>query len=350
MQFDAPWAFLLAPVAAALPLLRHWTARRQAGLTFSSAALASSVAPSWRQRMAWLPLALQVASLLLLVVALARPREGQEQVVDVSRGVAIELVVDRSSSMRVPMAPGQDSPSRLQAAKAVLARFIRGDDSGLAGRSHDLIGLITFARYAETILPLTLAHDAAGGFLRSIELAGKGSAEDGTAIGDAIALAAARLHTAEEELRASGAAATYEIKSKVIVLLTDGINNPGPREPLAAAELARDWGITVHAIGIAADETVRSSGNTTLFRLGRREIDEAALRAIAETTGGLFRIAGDARALHEVYREIDALERSEIESVRYVSYRERFVPWALAAAACMFAATLLSATVLRRSP
>ncbi|MDE0221929.1 MAG: VWA domain-containing protein [Spirochaetaceae bacterium] len=349
MQFEAPWAFLLAPLAAALPLLRHLAARRQAGLTFSSAALPAAVAPSWRQRLAWLPLALQVASLLLLVVALARPREGQEQVVDVSRGVAIELVVDRSSSMRVPMAAGQDSPSRLQAAKAVLARFIRGDDSGLQGRSQDLIGLITFARYAETILPLTLAHDAAGGFLRGIELAGKGSAEDGTAIGDAIALAAARLHTAEEELRASGAGATYEIKSKVIVLLTDGINNTGTREPLAAAELARDWGITVHAIGIA-DESVRSSGTTTLFRLGGREIDEAALRAIAETTGGLFRIAGDARALHEVYREIDALERSEIESVRYVSYRERFVPWALAAAACMFAATLLSASVLRRSP
>ncbi|MDE0230543.1 MAG: VWA domain-containing protein [Spirochaetaceae bacterium] len=349
MQFEAPWAFLLAPVVAALPLLRHWAGRRQAGLTFSSAALPAAVTPSWRQRLAWLPLALQVASLLLLVVALARPREGQEQVVDVSRGVAIELVVDRSSSMRVPMAAGPDSPSRLQAAKAVLARFIRGDDSGLQGRSQDLIGLVTFARYAETILPLTLAHDAADGFLGGIELAGKGSAEDGTAIGDAIALAAARLHTAEEELRASGAGATYEIKSKVIVLLTDGINNTGTREPLAAAELARDWGITVHAIGIA-DESVRSSGTTTLFRLGGREIDEAALRAIAETTGGLFRIAGDARALHEVYREIDALERSEIESVRYVSYRERFVPWALAAAACMFAAVLLSATVLRRSP
>ena len=350
MQFEAPWAFLFAPAVAALPLFRHWAARRQAGLTFSSAALASAVAPSWRQRLAWLPLALQVASMLLLVVALARPREGQEQVVDVSRGVAIELVVDRSSSMRVPMAADQADPSRLQVAKEVLERFIRGDDAGLAGRSQDLIGLISFARHAETILPLTLAHDAADGFLRGIRLAGKGSAEDGTAIGDAIALAAARLHTAEEELRASGAAATYEIKSKVIVLLTDGINNTGTREPLAAAELARDWGITVHAIGIAADQTVRSSGNTTLFRLGGREIDEATLSAIAETTGGLFRIAGDARALHEVYREIDALERSEIESVRYVSYRERFVPWALAAAACMFAAAVLSATVLRRSP
>lgn len=349
MQFESPWLLLLAPVVAALPLLRHWTASRQTGLTFSSAALPAAVAPSLRHRMAWLPLALQTVSLLFLVVAVARPREGQERVVDIRRGVAIELVVDRSSSMRVPMAAGPDSPSRLQAAREVLARFIGGDDAGLDGRPNDLIGLVTFARYAETIVPLTLAHDAADGFLSTIELA-EGRAEDGTAIGDAIALAAARLRTAEEELHASGADTPYEIKSKVIVLLTDGINNTGARGPLEAAELARDWGITVHAIGIATEETVRSSGSTSVLRLGRREIDEATLQAVADTTGGLFRIAGDARALHEVYREIDALERSEIQSLRYVSYRERFVPWALAAAAAMVAASLLSATVLRRSP
>ena len=349
MQFESPWVLLLAPLVAVLPLLRHWAAARHAGLTFSSAALPAAVTPSLRQRVAWLPLVLQVASLVLLVVALARPREGQEQVVDVRRGVAIELVVDRSSSMSAPMIARQDGPSRLQAAKEVLRRFVAGDDSGLQGRSNDLIGLVTFARYAETILPLTLAHDAAGGFVQGIELA-EGRAEDGTAIGDAIALAAARLHTADEELRASGDGASYEIKSKVIVLLTDGINNTGTRDPIEAARLARDWGITVHAIGIAADETVRSTGNTTLFRIGRGEIDEAALSAIAETTGGLFRIAGDTQALHEVYREIDALERSEIHSLRYVSFRERFVPWALAAGIGMFVAAVLSATVLRRSP
>ena len=350
MQFEHPWALLLLPVVAALPVLRYWTGRLRVGLGFSAAAIAGGMRPSLRHRLIWLPVALQMLALLLLVIALARPREGQERVVDVSRGVAIELVLDRSGSMGVPLVPQRDGPSRLQAAKEVLSRFIHGDDAGLTGRADDLIGLVTFARYAETILPLTLAHGAAEGFLRRIEVATERS-ENGTAIGDAIALAAARLHTAEEQLAASGEGDTYEIKSKVIVLLTDGRNNTGTRSPLQAAELARDWGITVHAIGIAAAAPAASSpGPATLLQLSRGEINERVLRAIAETTGGLFRIAGDGEALRAVYHEIDQLERSEIESVRYLSYRERFVPLALAAALCVAASALLGATVLRRSP
>ena len=349
MQFESPWALLLLPAVAALPLLRHLLARRRVGLGFSSATLASALRPSLRHRLVWLPAALQVLALLLLVVALARPREGQERVVDVSRGVAIELVLDRSGSMGTPLTPQQDSSNRLQVAKEVLSRFIHGDDTGLGGRGDDLIGLVTFARHAETVLPLTLAHDAADGFLRSIELATE-RAEDGTAIGDALALAAARLQRAEEQIAVDGedGGGRYEIKSKVIVLLTDGLNNTGSRTPREAAELARDWGITVHAIGLAGAPAPR--GTAGMQRLPRVEIDERELRAIAETTGGLFRVAGDADALSAVYREIDQLERSEIESVRYLSYRERFVPLALAAALCILGAALLNATVLRRSP
>ena len=349
MQFEDPWALLLLPVAAASPLLRHWVSRRRVGLGFSSVALAGAVPPSLRQRLTWLPVALQVVALLLLLLALARPREGQERVVDVSRGVAIELVLDRSGSMGASMTAQQDSGNRLQAAKEVLSRFIHGDDAGLDGRADDLIGLITFARYAETVLPLTLAHGAVDGFLRNVEVATE-RAEDGTAIGDALALAAARLRTAEEQLAAAGDGEGYEIKSKVIVLLTDGLNNTGTRTPLQAAELARDWGITIHAIGLAAAPPASSGGAASLLRLPRVEIDERELRAIADATGGLFRVAGDAAALSAVYREIDQLERSEIESVRYLSYRERFVPLALAAALCVAAAALLNATVLRRSP
>ena len=347
MQFESPWVLLLLPAVAGLPLLRHLIARRRVGLGFSSATLAAAARPSLRHRLVWLPVALQVLALPLLVVALARPREGQERVVDVSRGVAIELVLDRSGSMGTPLTAQQDSRNRLQAAKEVLSRFIHGDEAGLEGRDDDLIGLVTFARYAETVLPLTLAHDAADGFLRSIELATERS-EYGTAIGDALALAAARLHRAEAQLAADGDSSTYEIKSKVIVLLTDGLNNTGARTPREAAELARDWGITVHAIGLAG--APESRGGAGMLRRPRVEMDERELRAIAEITGGLFRIAGDADALSAVYREIDQLERSEIEAVRYLSYRERFVPLALAAALCILAASLLEATVLRRSP
>lgn len=347
MQFEHPWALLLLPAVGLLPLLRRRLGRRRVGLDFSAAALAAAVRPSLRQRLVWLPAALQAAALLLLVTALARPRQGQERVVDVSRGVAIELVLDRSGSMGIPLTARPDSGSRLAAAKEVLSRFIHGDGAGLAGRGDDLIGLITFARYAETVLPLTLAHGAADGFLRSVEVATERS-EDGTAIGDALALAAARLRTAGEQLAADSGGRGYEIKSKVIVLLTDGLNNTGTRTPLEAAELARDWGITIHAIGLAA----APAGGAAAGLPGRPggQIDERELRAIAGATGGLFRIAGDAAALRAVYREIDQLERSEIGAVRYLSYRERFVPLALAAALAIAGAALLNATLLRRSP
>lgn len=348
MQFEHPWALLLLPVVGLLPLLRRRLGRRRVGLDFSAAALAAAARPSLRQRLVWLPAALQVAALLLLTAALARPRQGQERVVDVSRGVAIELVLDRSGSMGVPLAARPDSGSRLAAATEVLSRFIHGDGAGLGGRGDDLIGLITFARYAETVLPLTLAHGAADGFLRSVEVA-RGRSEDGTAIGDALALAAARLHTAGEQLAADAGGRDYEIKSKVIVLLTDGLNNTGTRTPLEAAELAADWGITIHAIGLAAAPAAGAAGAGLPGRPGG-QIDERELRAIAAATGGLFRVAGDAAALRAVYREIDQLERSEIGAVRYLSYRERFVPLALAAALAIAGAALLNATLLRRSP
>ncbi len=345
MQFESPWALLLLPVVALLPLVRYWAGRARRGLRFSSAAVPGAVRPSFRRRLVAVPQALLVLALALLVVALARPREGQEQVVDVSRGIAIELVLDRSSSMGLPLGSQPQSASRLDVAKEVLGRFVHGDGAGLTGRADDMIGLVTFARYANTILPLTLAHGAVDGFLPGIELAAPRGGEDGTALGDAIALAAARLQLAEEELRAragtgadataadTGETATYEIKSKVMVVLTDGRNNTGERTPLEAAGLARDWGITVHAVG-----------------LGGGEMDATTLRAIAEATGGLFRTAADPQALHAVYREIDQLETSELESIRYLSYRERFVPLALAALACAALAALLGNTVLRRSP
>ena len=173
--------------------------------------------------------------------------------------------------------------------------------------------------------------------------------QDGTAIGDALALAAARLRVAEEAL---GTRDDYEIKSKVIILLTDGSQNAGQRTPAEAAELAAGWGIKVYAIGIgvgAPEQTVRTALGT--FRLpAGQPVDAAGLQAVAERTGGLFRLAEDTESLIAVYGEIDRLEKSEVESVRYVDFRERFGPWALAALGAAVAAAVLAATVFRRTP
>ena len=362
LVWDAPGMLLLAIPVALLPLLRWQLAQRRPGRRFSSSTLALAAAPSLRRRLLWLPSALLSAALLLLVVALARPQQGLERVVDVNRGVAIELVVDRSGSMGELMTRADGSQaSRLQVVKEMAGLFVSGDGQALAGRSNDLVGLVTFARYPDTVMPLTLSHDSVAGFLDSVRLVTQRQ-EDGTALGDALALAAARLRRAEEELSqraatdrpAGGADAVrgtaYEIKSKVIVVLTDGRNNVGSRAPLQAAQLAAEWGIKIYAIGIG---NAAAGGGDSLFRaLTQRaaSLDMPTLEALAEATGGLAREVTDANALREVYREIDRLEKSEVQAVRYLSRRERFVPLVIAALALLVVAALIEGAVLRRSP
>jgi Ca-activated chloride channel family protein len=246
--------------------------------------------------------------------------------------------------------------NRLEVAKQVFLEFVQGNKGTLAGRPNDLIGLITFARYADTACPLTLAHDALSTFVEPIELVNR-KPEDGTAIGDAIALAAARLQKAEETLLQQTLAAdqqesSYEIKSKIIILLTDGEQTAGKRTPREAAELAQKWGIKIYAIGIGSKDSLLKIPSIfgTRFMQRSRGVDKQTLSQLAETTSGLFRMAEDGDALRAIYAEIDKLEKSEIESVRFVDYKERFSLFALAGLIVLLLETLLRTTWLRRSP
>ncbi|MBN1674403.1 MAG: VWA domain-containing protein [Kiritimatiellae bacterium] len=353
MHIDSPWAFLLLLVIPALFALR-WRYGRRGTMRFSTTVNAGRAGRSLRQRLLWLPHALRVAALALLTVGLARPQQGRERVRDISKGVAMEMVVDRSSSMGSEMEYDRQRLNRLEVVKRVFEKFVHGDGNGLKGRPNDLIGMIGFARYPDTICPLTLGHGALSEFLKGMKLAQPRSAEDGTAIGDALALAAARLKTAEETLaRQTGEDRNkYEIKSKIIILLTDGAQTAGKRAPLQGADLAAKWGIKVYAIGVGGAEGVARSRDPFfqfLQRMGSG-VDERTLEAIAERTGGLFRMAESAEALQEIYMEIDRLERTEIESVRYMDYREVFAFWTLAALLALALETALGCTVFRRIP
>ena len=244
MILATPWAFLALII---LPIIfyREYTRRGTARLRFSSVQLFSARV-SFRQRLIYLPLALRLAAIALIIFGMARPQTGLEKIQDVSKGVAIEMVIDRSGSMGAEMEFDGKAMTRLEAVKRVFAEFVQGNDQELAGRSNDLIGMVSFAKFADTICPLTLGHGALAGFLETFTLVPRDSQENRTAIGDAIALAAARLKTAEEVLaRQTGADADkYEIKSKIMILLTDGENNAGQYAPLEAAELAKSR--TVH--------------------------------------------------------------------------------------------------------
>ncbi len=349
-RFASPWMFLLLGL---IPAAWYWSRRGKArpAVRFSSTAEAREAGRSLRQGLLGAPRWLRIAALVLLVIALARPQQGTERVHDTSRGIAIEMVVDRSSSMSAQFRYRGRKVNRLEVALELFREFVLGGSGELKGRPADLIGLITFARYADTICPLTLAHDAVVGFLPTIKIVQQQS-EDGTAIGDAVALAAARLKTVEETLaRQSGTRRDYQIKSKVIILLTDGQNNAGRRTVKQAAELAASWGVKIYAIGIGGRtaSTIQTPFGIYTIPVGEG-VDEEALKTLAETTGGMYRVAEDAGALRAIYGRIDQLEKSEIETTRYLDYHERFTPFALAGLALLAAAVLLECTLLRRIP
>ena len=351
-RFETPWAFLalLAPVA--LLLWRRWRKPPRPALPVAGLALFRAVRPTWRLRLRWLPAAVAALGWILLTIALARPQHGQEQFRNISHGIAIEMVIDRSGSMRSPMAYQGRALNRLETVKSVFREFVFGDrKEGLGGRHQDLLGVIAFAHYPYTSCPLTLDHNALDFALKNVRLITEDSDENGTAIGDAVAMAVARLVSAEKTLAAQTKrdASTYQIKSKVIILLTDG-QDEGPHTYAIgeAAELAKKHGIKVYSIAIVSGTDLVSTPLGTMVGLSP-SYDTTEIEAMAKATGGLFRTCDNAQALEDIYREIDRLEKSEVEAVRYVTHRELFFPFALAGALALLMTLLLKTTLFRRT-
>jgi Ca-activated chloride channel family protein len=350
MNFAAPWAFI-ALLAIPLLIYRELGQKRQSAVIFPSLQLAAAAGPSLKIKLRYLPLLLRIIALILLITALARPQEGIEKVYDVSKGIAIEVVVDRSGSMSAEMEFNGETLNRLEVVKRVFNEFVIGNHDELQGRPNDLIGMISFARYSDTACPLTLAHDAVAEMVRHVQLVDRRS-EDGTAIGDAVGLAAARLKNAEETLSRQtdkGKKDQYEIKSKIIILLTDGASNCGALSPDEGAALAKKWGIKIYTIGIGEEPVdLSNAGFFTLLRSRQSQVDTKTLKKLAESTGGIFRLASDGEALRSIYKEIDELETSEIESVRYMDYREYFSSFVLLGLGLLVLEAVLRCTLFRR--
>jgi Ca-activated chloride channel family protein len=258
-------------------------------------------------------------------------------------GVAIQLLVDISSSMEQSLAAGDgERLSRLEATKRVVEQFVRH-------RGDDLIGLITFARYADTLSPLTYGHDALVEIVRQLDIQERPT-EDGTGYGDALALACARLDQMGQWQPAVGkrtANRSAMVRSKVVVLLTDGENNCGLHLPEEAAGLAKKWGIRVYAISMKDDV-----GGDTLDGPSDDEgltDAEKLLRRLADETGGAYWRIGNATHLREVYERIDHLETSEIKTT--ILYHSEISPlfqyFACAAFALLLAERIMRATWLR---
>jgi Ca-activated chloride channel family protein len=232
--------------------------------------------------------------------------------------------------------------SRLEAAKKVVEQFIRH-------RPDDLIGLITFARYADTLSPLTYGHDALVEIVQDLDIQQRAT-EDGTGYGDALALACARLEQMGGWQPVPGESAmdlAAAVRSKVVVLLTDGENNCGLHLPEEAAGLAKKWGIRVYAISMKSDE----SGSTGAERKDDEGLTDAEklLRRLADETGGAYWKIGNATHLQEVYEQIDRLERSAIKTT--ILYHSEISPlfqyFATAALVLLLVERMMRATWLR---
>ena len=243
---------------------------------------------------------LRMAAIFIFVLALARPQAGQKEEEIITQGIDIMLTLDISGSMK---AEDFSPQNRLDAAKDVLREFIKS-------RRNDRIGMVVFSRYSFTQCPLTLDYGALSGLLDKVAI---GMIEDGTAIGMAIANAVNRLRDSS-------------VKTRIIILLTDGVNNAGKIDPLTAAKAAKALGIKIYTIGAGKPGGAMYPVEDPVF--GKRyvhmdtEIDEELLKKIADGTGGLYFRAKDKEVLMEIYKTIGQLEKTKIETKEYANYTE----------------------------
>jgi len=273
-----------------------------------------------------------MGAVFCILLALARPQFPMEQSKIKTEGIDIVLLVDVSTSMLAEdFELDGRRVNRLEVAKDVVKDFIDG-------RPNDRIGIVAFAGRAYTVCPLTLDHNW---LLQNLDRVKIAMVEDGTAVGSGIASALNRVKDANA-------------KSKVIILLTDGVNNAGKISPITAAEAAKTLGIKVYAIGAGTDGLapypVRDFFGNTVYQPIKIEIDEATLKKIAQETNAKYFRATDTESLKHIYREIDKLEKTAIEEKGYVEYKELFPMFLIPGLILLLLEVLLTNTFLRRIP
>lgn len=301
--------------------------KSQASLQISaSQAFDAPGTASWKVYVRHVPFILRLAAVAVLIIILARPQSTNSWQNTSTEGIDIMLAMDISSSML-----GQDlKPNRLEASKDVAASFING-------RPNDNIGLVVFAAESFTQCPLTTDHTVLLNLFKDIQ---PGLIEDGTAIGLGLANAVSRIKDSQS-------------KSKVIILLTDGMNNAGEIAPSTAAEIAKTFGIRVYTIGVGTKGLAPYPVQTPFgiqYQNLPVEIDEPALKQIAATTGGQYFRATDNSSLKEIYSEIDKMEKTKISVQEYSKKQEEYKNWALLLFSLLLVEILLRNTLLRNIP
>ncbi len=327
ITFAYPWILfflLLVPIM----IFWYWFKGRQnqPSLNFSSIKVFEGFPVAWKEKLRHVPFVLRTLAVGLFIVALARPQDYSSGENITTEGIDIVMALDISGSMI-----SEDfKPNRVEAAKNVIAKFIKG-------RTSDRIGLVIFSHDAFTQCPLTVDYPVLLHLLSEVE---PGMIPDGTAIGNGIADAVNRLKDSKA-------------KSKVIILLTDGVNNAGEIDPLTAADIAKTFGIRVYTIGVGTNGEAPYPVQTPFgirYQMMPVQIDEGLLTKIAQITGGQYFRATDNRTLQAIYNKIDRLEKSKIEVTSYSHAEELFYGWLGAGFILLLLEIGLSKTILRKLP
>jgi len=327
ISFAYPWVLYFLAVVPILIAWYIWIGRKkQAAITYSSLKMFEKIPPTFRERLRHLPFALRMLALIFLIIALARPQNFSAGQSVNAEGIDITMVLDISGSMLAE----DFKPNRLEAAKKVIDNFV-------SARTTDRIGLVIFSREAFTQCPLTIDYSVLRNLLGDIRT---GMIEDGTAIGNGIANGINRLKDSDAE-------------SRVIILLTDGVNNAGEVDPISSAEIASTFGIRIYTIGVGTRGEAPYPVQTpfgTRYQMVPVEIDETILKKIAEITGGEYFRATNNRALEEIYNKIDKMEKTKIEITSFRNAKELFAGWLGIGFALLLLELLASKTILRKLP
>ncbi len=327
ITFAYPWVLYFLAI---IPLMIVWYIFRgmkaQSSVKYSSLNIFKDVPSTLREYLRHIPFAVRLLAIGLLIIALARPQSFSSGENVTTEGIDVAMVLDISGSMLAE----DFKPNRLEAAKNVIDNFVEG-------RTSDRIGLVIFSREAFTQCPLTIDYNVLRNLLLDIR---SGMIQDGTAIGNAIANGVNRLKESDA-------------KSRIIILLTDGVNNAGEVDPISAAEIAKAFGIRIYTIGVGTRGEAPYPVQTpfgTRYQMVPVEIDEEMLTRIAGLTDGQYFRATNNRALAEIYEKIDKLEKTKIEITSYKNATEKYHSWLWGGLILLLVELGLSRTILRKLP
>lgn len=322
LSFAYPLVLLVLLVIPLMVVFQIRKKSRTGRFMFSVEMKYEKMPQSFRQKTKWLPDLFFYLALSFVILALARPQGGFENDPNSGEGIDIVLALDVSSSM---LSRDLD-PDRLKAAKDIAIKFVKG-------RPNDRIGLVIFAAESYTLCPLTLDHDM---FIKQLKVAEPGFLEDGTAIGDGLGLAVARIKDSKNP-------------SKVIVLLSDGVSTRNTITPEAAADEAQKNNITVYTIGVgtmgmALMPITKYANNVYDFAQAQVNIDEEVLKMVAAKTKGKYFRATDNESLEEIFSDIDLMEKAKIEDVKIIAKPDVYAKFLWVALASYFIYVLLNFT------